>query len=224
MDTDAAEKFKRQAKIDGIEHASFRITKAMYHNHSPSQETALQFVLEELEAASQGNQKSKNFVNNSGFLPSEYTGASKRENWLGDESELETIQNFVRTFASWLLPDTDLTSEFLTASVDHTMKNWFFGNYARDRFTKFGWSDDSIEKFMSVLNIYKDDEFRLAARLAQIHGGGNPMGSPELILKIQGINEIITHISNKEGEEASKVVRLVQVAFKQIHGKEVYES
>ena len=64
MDTDAAEKFKRQVEIDGIEHASFRITKMMYQKYSPSQETALQFVLEELEAASQGNQKSKNFVNN----------------------------------------------------------------------------------------------------------------------------------------------------------------
>ena len=220
MDTDAAEKFKRQVKIDGIEHASFRVSQMMHHKHSPSQETALQFVLEELEAASQGNQKSKNFVNNSGFLPSEYTGARKRKNWLGDESELETIQNFVRTFASWLLPDIDLTSEFLTASVDHTMKNWFFGNYARDRFTKFGWSDDSIEKFMSVLDIYKDDEFRLAARIAQIHGGG----TPEVVLKLQGINEIITHISNKEGEEASKVAGLIQGAFKQIHGKELYES
>ena len=220
MDTDAAEKFKRQVKIDGIEHASFRITKAMYHNHSPSQETALQFVLEELEASSQGNQKSKNFVNNSGFLPSEYTGARKRKNWLGDESELETIQNFVRTFASWLLPDIDLTSEFLTASVDHTMKNWFFGNYARDRFTKFGWSDDSIEKFMSVLDIYKDDEFREAASIAQVHGGG----TPEVVLKLKEIDEIIMHISNKEGEEASKVAGLIQVAFKQIHGKELYES
>ena len=220
MDTDAAEKFKRQVEIDGIEHASFRITKMMHQKYSPSQETALQFVLEELEAASQGNQKSKNFVDNSGFLPSEYTGAKKRKNWLGDESELETIQNFVRTFASWLLPDRDLASEFLTASVDHTMKNWFFCNYARNRFTKFGWSDDSIEKFMSVLDIYKDDEFRLAARVAQIHGGG----SPELVMKIKEIEEIIMHISNEEGEEASKVAGLIQVSFKQIHGKELYES
>ena len=91
FDSDAAEKFKRQVEIDGIEHASFRVTQMMHQKHSPSQETALQFVLEELEAASQGNQKSKNFVNSSGFLPSEYTGARKRKNWLGDESELETI-------------------------------------------------------------------------------------------------------------------------------------
>ena len=220
MNTDAAEKFKRQVKIDGIEHASFRVIQMMHQKHSPGQETAIQFVLEELEAASQGNQKSKNFVNNSGFLPSEYTGASKREDWLGDESELETIQNFVRTFASWLLPDTDLTSEFLTASVDHAMKNWFFGNYARDRFTKFGWSDDSIEKFMSVLDIYKDDEFRKAALIAQVHGAGNP----EVVMKLKEIDEIIMHISNKEGEEASEVAGLIQVSFKQIHGKELYES
>ena len=71
MNTDAAEKFKRQVKIDGIEHASFRVIQMMHQKHSPGQETAIQFVLEELEAASQGNQKSKNFVNNSGFLPSE---------------------------------------------------------------------------------------------------------------------------------------------------------
>jgi len=40
-----------------------------------SHRVALQFVLEELDAASQGNDAAVDFVNKSGFVESEYTGA-----------------------------------------------------------------------------------------------------------------------------------------------------
>ena len=40
-----------------------------------SKKVALQFVLEELDAARQGNATALNFVNNSGFEESEYIGA-----------------------------------------------------------------------------------------------------------------------------------------------------
>jgi hypothetical protein len=218
--SDAAVRFKEQVKNDGIEHASFRVTQMMHQDYSLSQEIALQLVLEELEAASQGNKKSKEFVTDSGFLPSKYTGASKRKDWLGNTSELEEAQNFVRTFALYLSDDTDVSSEFLVAAVDHTMKNWFFGKYARNRFTSLGWGDESIDKLMYVLDIYEDAEFRNSARIAQAHG----MADPDLGMKLKEIDDIIIHISNEEGEEKSVVAGLIQVSFRQIHGKDLHES
>ena len=211
-------RFRKQVEIDGVDQAGFRVTQVMHQKLSPSREVALQFVLEELDAARQGNVQSKKFAAESGFDVSEYHGALAKTSWVGEVSDLEEMQQFKAAFAYHLKDDIDLMVGLSLSVVDWTMKDWFFGKYARNRFTNFGWSDESIDKFMHVLDMYKDDEFRISALSIQIAG----VGDPELVMKLKEIEDIIIQISIEEEEEISQVAGLIQVSYKQIHGEDLY--
>ncbi|WP_041229854.1 hypothetical protein [Denitrovibrio acetiphilus] len=90
---------------------------------------AKQFVLEELDAARQGNSHAINFVRQSGFRPSEYEGALLKTNWEGEESELEHLQLSFRYFLIQI-KNMDLMVKLSTSTVDEIMKIWKLGKYA----------------------------------------------------------------------------------------------
>lgn len=119
--------FEKQVRQDGVPHAAKRIAGLM-NDKIGSAALARQFVLEELDAARHGDETAVNFVKNSGFSPSEYTGAMNQTSWEGDASELEYIQLFMRNFTN-RLGDRMLMSKLSIAIVEEVMKHWQLGKY-----------------------------------------------------------------------------------------------
>lgn len=93
-----------------------------------SKSLAKQFVLEELDAARQGNDYAINFVRQSGFSPDEYIGAMSKTKWKGDESELEHLQLYFRYFLMQI-KDMELMAKLSTTTVDEIMKMYKLGKY-----------------------------------------------------------------------------------------------
>jgi hypothetical protein len=120
--------FEKQVRKDGVPHAAKRIA-ALMNEKIDSIELARQFVLEELDAARQGDIYAVNFVKTSGFSPTAYTGAIEKTRWVGEESRLEHIQLFMRCFTN-KLSDMDLMTKLSIAIVDEIMKTWKLGKYA----------------------------------------------------------------------------------------------
>ena len=119
--------FENQVKNDGYEYAGKRIADIL-NEKITSQDLARQFVLEELDAARQGNNFAQNFVKSSGFKSFEYVGAINRTKWEGNESELEHLQLFLRGFLI-KIRDIDLMVKLSTKVVDEIMKKWGLGKY-----------------------------------------------------------------------------------------------
>lgn len=89
---------------------------------------ALQFVLEELDAARQGNEISINFVNNSGFRPEHYIDAMHRSYDAIDGAD--GPQQFLNGIA-FMIKDIELMSKFKVAVVDKVMQAWKLGKYKK---------------------------------------------------------------------------------------------
>lgn len=120
--------FENRVRNDGAQYAGKRLADII-NEKITSKELAIQFILEELDAASQGNGFAKNFVKNSGFEPNQYMGAMKKTKWEGDPSKLEELQLFYRIFLV-KIADIDLMVKLSTVIVDNIMKIWKLGKYA----------------------------------------------------------------------------------------------
>jgi hypothetical protein len=118
--------FEQQVISDGIEHASTRVAQEILTKIG-SYEVALQFVLEEIEAASQGNKKALDFVKNSGFSESEYSGAMNNsfDEVDGPGGPQLMLLNFVTQIS-----DIDLMVSLRVAAVDKIMQTWQLGRYS----------------------------------------------------------------------------------------------
>ena len=119
--------FENHVRNDGAQYAGKRLADII-NEKITTKNLAIQFILEELDAARQGNVFAKNFVKNSGFEPNQYIGAMEKTKWEGDESALEHIQLFYRTFLI-KIADIDLMVELSTVIVDNIMKIWKLGKY-----------------------------------------------------------------------------------------------
>lgn len=93
-----------------------------------SEDVAIQFILEELEAASQGSERSKNFVKTSGFDENDYLGAMHNsfEEVDGPNGPQQEISNL----CMMLFPDQALMTELRIRTVDILMREWELGKYA----------------------------------------------------------------------------------------------
>ena len=87
---------------------------------------ALQFVLEELDAARDGNEISKSFVQNSGFKPENYIGAMGRS-YDAIDGDDGPQQFFIAI--SFMIEDIELMSKFKVSTVDKVMQHWKLGKY-----------------------------------------------------------------------------------------------
>ena len=94
----------------------------------PSEDVAVQFILEELEAASEGNESAKIFARTSGFDKDDYLGAMKNsfEEVDGPDGPQQEILNL----CMMLYPDQRLMTELRIKTVDLIMKDWKLGKYA----------------------------------------------------------------------------------------------
>jgi len=94
-----------------------------------SEDVAMQFVLEEIEAASKGSDVAKMFAESSGFDEDDYLGAMHNsfEEVDGENGPQQEILNL----CMMLYPDRDLMAELRIKTVDNIMKHWELGKYAQ---------------------------------------------------------------------------------------------
>lgn len=93
-----------------------------------SEDVAIQFVLEEIEAASQGSELARQFAANSGFDEDDYKGAmyNSFEEVDGADGPRQEILNL----CMMLYPNQQLMTELRIKTVDHIMRIWDLGKYA----------------------------------------------------------------------------------------------
>ena len=93
-----------------------------------SEDIAIQFILEEIEAASQGNEMAKLFAKASGFDEDDYSGAmyNSFEEVDGENGPQQEILNL----CMMLYPNQNLMTELRIRTVDNIMKDWKLGKYA----------------------------------------------------------------------------------------------
>ena len=146
--------FKKKNEIqklvekDGIEHATDRFADVIC-DMIKSRELAYQFILEEVEAASTGNQIAKKFSSESGISSMEYEDAMQKS--CPEIDGVNGPQQFLNNISAQLISDTDLMVEFRTKIADKIMRKYCVGKYANN--------NDRIENLMqSLKNILEDDE------------------------------------------------------------------
>ena len=93
-----------------------------------SEDVAMQFILEELEAASKGNDTAQLFAKTSGFDKDDYEDSMNNsfEQVDGKNGPQQELLNL----CMMLYPNQDLMVELRIRVVDHIMKIWELGKYA----------------------------------------------------------------------------------------------
>tara|TARA_B110000008_G_scaffold270503_1_gene300809 strand:- start:814 stop:1182 length:369 start_codon:yes stop_codon:yes gene_type:complete len=119
--------FEKQISEYGLDFVSSFTAQEVLKKIS-SYSDALQFVLEELDAARQGNEISITFVNNSGFRPEDYMDAMDRSYDAIDGAD--GPQQFLNSIA-FMIQDIELMSKFKVAVVDKVMQAWKLGKYKK---------------------------------------------------------------------------------------------
>jgi hypothetical protein len=118
--------FESHVRRDGVEHAATRIAEEITKQAIHSKDVALQFVLEELDAARQGNDAAVNFVMNSGFQENEYMNSMDKsfEAVDGPAGPQQMLLGFIM-----MISDTDLKVALRVAIVEKIMAIWKLGKY-----------------------------------------------------------------------------------------------
>jgi hypothetical protein len=112
---------------DGIEHATERFAEIISRKLS-TREIARQFILEELDGASQGNEDSQAFARSSGIPASEYKRALENSNPEIDGPD--GPQQQLLALSMQLMPNQALMAEFRRKVVDKVLKRFKLGKYA----------------------------------------------------------------------------------------------
>jgi len=93
-----------------------------------SEDIAMQFVLEELEAANKGNEMAKLFASTSGFDEDDYMGAM--HNSFEEVDGPGGPQQLILNLCMMVYPDQNLMAELRIKAVDNIMKDWQLGKYS----------------------------------------------------------------------------------------------
>jgi Leucine-rich repeat (LRR) protein len=183
--------FENQVRNDGYKHAGKRIADIL-NEKITSKDLARQFVLEELDAARQGNDFAQNFVKSSGFKSFEYVGAINRTKWEGDESELEHIQLFLRGFLI-KISDINLMVQLSTTVVDKIMKIWGLGKYDN-------YDPEINETLQKLTELLQKEEVQEALTQSETFGtvGINQM---TYIKQVNDLVHRLTKLTGKTPEE-----------------------
>lgn len=114
---------------DGVEHVTTRFAEIIARK-LPTRALAYQFILEELDGASQGNDASRRFAEHSGIAPSIYRGALSNSNPLIDGPE--GPQQLLLGLSMDLARDANLMAKFRCMVDDKIMQKFRLGRYAED--------------------------------------------------------------------------------------------
>lgn len=112
---------------DGLDHAAKNLA-GVINEKIPLINIARQFILEELDAARQGNSDAINFAIQSGIPSNEYEGAMKNS-WEEVDGANGPQQLLHHILLSQLDHDRDLMLQMRFKVVEHIMKIWKLGKY-----------------------------------------------------------------------------------------------
>lgn len=141
--------FERQVIEDGVGYAGKRITEVICDQIGGNIDLARRFMLEELDAARQGNQTTIRFVQESGFLQEEYEGTIATSSW-AEDTELNQVQMLFRSF-TLRLSDDDLRVELSLFVLDQLMRVYQLGKYVS--------GNDSYHEELNILALDINGEF-----------------------------------------------------------------
>jgi hypothetical protein len=111
---------------DGIEHATDRVAEIVAAK-IPSKVIAYQFILEEIEGASMGNNASQIFAKSSGINSSQYKGALR--NSIPEVDGPDGPQQLLLRFSMPLMGNQEMMAKFRCMVVDKIMKKYRVGKY-----------------------------------------------------------------------------------------------
>lgn len=132
---------KQFLKENGEKELAERIAELL-NQHIENKATAKEFVLQELDAASYGDDAAQNFVRQSGFAKDEYKGAMNHGSW-GDNDTISHLQQFSRVFTLKIdTPNTMLNVNLMI--IDYIMKFWKLGKYKNSGYISDDTDDASF--------------------------------------------------------------------------------
>jgi Leucine-rich repeat (LRR) protein len=165
---------------DGIDHAAKRFAEIIT-SKIPTEALAYQFILEEIEAASQGNATAINFAKHSGIGPNEYSGSIN--NSMPEIDGANGPQQLLLQICSQLMGNTDLMVELKTKITDNIMQQFSLGKYGNNNeILNDNWKDNLI-KWAKENNLPEREQ------IEAIHGSYQYVGFPS-------DQESITFLSN----------------------------
>lgn len=99
----------------------------LLNQHIENKATAREFILQELDAMSYGNDTAQDFINQSGFSKDEYKGTMNNSSWENNDT-ISQLQQYFRMFT---LKIDNLNTMFNVnlMIVDYIMKYWKLGKY-----------------------------------------------------------------------------------------------
>lgn len=173
-----------------------------------SEDIAIQFILEELESASQGNHHARQFVLNSGFDEDDYVDAMY--NSYEEVDGKDGPQQEILKICMMLSPNQELMTELRIKTVDNIMKMWKLGKYSAidtnlkliDVVNKINKLNEGIfANINNDLNEAMSDECNIMIKMA--YGYARRIVASALFL--QGV------FSYEDFEHANKIFNLLQL-------------
>jgi len=137
--------FKKKTKIqklieqDGIERTTKIFSDMIIRDMLKTEDIAYQFILEEIEASNQGNEKAIEFAKKIGISPEEYIGAMKHSRPEVDGAN--GPQQYLFSICTQLNSNIDLMVEFRIRIINNIMVHFCFGIYDEDN----SWVDILIK-------------------------------------------------------------------------------
>lgn len=183
---------------DGIEHATTRFSEIISQDLT-TRELAYQFILEEVEAASQGNKVAMKFASESGILSSEYEGAMRKSC-----PEIDKPQQLLLGLSLQLKDNFNLMVEFRIKIDDKIMKKFCLGKYEK--------KDDRINRLMQLLKaILEDDAAVLPVLDSSIPVPANARAYRYHIVNVEkhikSAKDIILEISKLTGKDSKFIIK-----------------
>jgi hypothetical protein len=148
----------KRIEKDGIEYVTRHFTEKIL-NKLKTKDIAYQFVLEEVEAASQGSDAAIRFAKDSGIGENEYRGSIKKSRIEVDGPD--GPQQTLLRICSQLVSNKDLMVELRIRIVDNIMKAFFLGKYEYENqqiFFKGGMRLEDAE--VDILFIIKNNKVK----------------------------------------------------------------
>lgn len=123
---------------DGVEYAGAQMAFLLIQKYLKNSSLAHQFILQELDGASYGNEQAVNFVQNSGISRSEYSGALRKDM----PNEVEEATLFLVDISMELQPLQDFIVELRLVILNEIMKFYKLGKYAENSLHQDGLLDN----------------------------------------------------------------------------------
>jgi hypothetical protein len=184
---------------DGIDYAAMRFSE-LITEMLKTNEMAYQFILEEIEAASQGSAAALKFASNSGLGPSEYKGAMSNSNVEIDGPH--GPQQFLLLTCTQLSSNIDLMVELRVKIADNIMKKFSFGKYS--------WNNHD-EIFSQLANLSESKEVKTCKMMiTPLHGilSWNFKFSDE---ELEVANELVSILDGlRDGDFVASVFNIVK--------------